>query len=190
MKEEIKKLFAESIEAKEKTIATQLQNIEAGAQIMIDSLGKGNKILICGNGGSAADSQHFATELVSRFEKDRKALPAIALTTDTSGLTATGNDFGFESVFSRQVEALGNKGDILIGFSTSGNSKNIIKAIDVANKKEMKIITFLGRDGGKIKDMKTDCNIIIPNNITARIQECHETIYHILCKLIEDSLFD
>jgi D-sedoheptulose 7-phosphate isomerase len=189
MKEIIKRLFAESIEAKQKTIETQLGNIEEAAQIIINSLKQGQKILICGNGGSAADSQHFATELVSRFEKDRAALPAIALSTDTSGLTATGNDFGFESVFSRQVEALGNKNDVFIGFSTSGNSKNIIKAIQVANEKEMKIISFLGRDGGKINNMNTSCNIIIPNQVTARIQECHETIYHILCKLIEDSLF-
>lgn len=189
MKNTIIKIFNDSIETKKKTLDTQIDNIESAAQILINSFRNKNKVLICGNGGSAADSQHFATELVSRFEKNRAALPAIALTTDTSGLTATGNDFGFDSIFSRQVESLGNKNDVFIGISTSGNSKNVIKAIEVAIKKEMKIITFLGRDGGLIKDMDTDCNIIIPAEVTARIQESHEIIYHILCKLIEDNLF-
>ena len=190
MKKEIQDLFKQSIEAKQKTIETQLNKIEKTALIMINTLKQGNKILICGNGGSAADAQHFATELVVRFEKNRKALPAIALTTDTSNATACSNDFGFEHLFERQVEALGNKDDLLIGISTSGNSPNVIKAIEMANQKEMKVITLLGKDGGKIKDMNIDCSIIIPNNVTARIQECHETIYHILCYLIEQNLFD
>jgi len=151
---------------------------------LIGTLSRGGKILICGNGGSAADSQHFAAELVGRFEKERRGLPAIALTTDTSILTAIGNDYGFDRVFSRQVEALATPTDLLIGISTSGNSENVLQAIAAA--KEIGCVTcgLTGRDGGKIAGA-VDLNINIPVQRTARAQEAHLTILHILCELIE-----
>lgn len=150
----------------------------------------GGKILFCGNGGSAADSQHLAAELVVRLRSSfqRPAIPAIALTVDTSILTAGGNDFGFDYVFSRQVEALGTSKDALIAISTSGNSPNVIKAIEEALKKNMLIIGFLGGDGGKIKEM-CQLSFISPSSNTARIQETHILVGHILCEIIEETLF-
>jgi D-sedoheptulose 7-phosphate isomerase len=149
------------------------------------------KILLCGNGGSAADCQHIATELMIRLSHDinRPALPAIALTTDTSNLTAGGNDIGFENVFARSVEGLGNDGDILIAISTSGNSPNIIKAVEKAHEKKMIVIGFLGGNGGKLKD-KVDLSIIIPSSNTQRIQEGHITIAHIICEIVERELLE
>lgn len=150
----------------------------------------GNKLLLCGNGGSAADCQHIATELMIRLSHhiQRPALPAIALTTDTSNLTAGGNDIGFENVFARNVEGLGNKGDVLLAISTSGNSPNVIKAVDVAQKKGMKVIGFLGGSGGKLKSL-VDLPIIIPSSNVQRIQEGHITVAHIICELVEDKLY-
>lgn len=157
------------------------------AKIIINSIKKGNKLLICGNGGSAADSQHFAAELVGRFKKDRKALPAISLTVDTSILTAWSNDYSFDTVFSRQVEAVGKKGDVLFGISTSGNSQNVIEAFKIANKTGIYTIALSGKDGGKMKKY-AKLNIIVPANDTARIQEAHILIIHILCSIIEKTL--
>jgi len=188
MKDKIKEIFEESIKTKEKTLE-YTDEIEKAAIIMIDSLKNNNKILICGNGGSAADAQHMAGELVGRFEKERKGLPCIALTTDTSILTAWINDYNYDSVFSRQIEALGNEGDILIGITTSGNSKNVIEAVEKAKQKNMKTIILSGKDGGKIREIDTDVNIVIPSNNTARIQESHITIIHMWCKIIEDEIF-
>lgn len=150
----------------------------------------GGKILFCGNGGSAADSQHLAAELVVRLRSyfQRPAIPAIALTVDTSILTAGGNDFGFDFVFSRQIEALGTSKDALVAISTSGNSQNVIKAIEEAQKKDMLIIGFLGGNGGKIKEM-CHHSFIAPSNNTARIQETHILVGHILCEIIEETLF-
>ncbi|MFI5237989.1 MAG: SIS domain-containing protein [Ignavibacteriales bacterium] len=150
----------------------------------------GNKLLLCGNGGSAADCQHIATELMIRLSHhiQRPALPAIALTTDTSNLTAGGNDIGFENVFARNVDGLGNKGDILLAISTSGNSPNVIKAVEMAHKKGMKVVGFLGGDGGKLKDT-VDLPIIIPSSNVQRIQEGHITVAHIICELVEDKLY-
>lgn len=150
----------------------------------------GGKILFCGNGGSAADSQHLAAELVVRLRSsfERPAIPAIALTVDTSILTAGGNDYGFDYVFSRQVEALGTSKDALIAISTSGNSPNVIKAIEQAQKKNMFVVGFLGGNGGKIKDM-CQLSFIAPSSNTARIQETHILVGHILCEIIEESLF-
>ena len=150
----------------------------------------GNKLLLCGNGGSAADCQHIATELMIRLSHhiQRPALPAIALTTDTSNLTAGGNDIGFENVFARNVEGLGNNGDILLAISTSGNSPNVIKAVDFSHKKGMKVIGFLGGNGGKLKD-KVDLPIVIPSTNVQRIQEGHITVAHIICELVEDKLY-
>ena len=150
----------------------------------------GNKLLLCGNGGSAADCQHIATELMIRLSHhiQRPALPAIALTTDTSNLTAGGNDIGFENVFARNVDGLGNKGDVLLAISTSGNSPNVVKAAEMANKKSMKVIGFLGGNGGKLKDT-VDLPIIIPSSNVQRIQEGHITVAHIICELVEDKLY-
>ncbi len=187
MEDTIKQIFQDSIETKQKVIQNLTKEIENSANILINSLKNNKKILICGNGGSAADAQHFATELIIRFEKDRKSLPAISLTTDTSTLTACSNDFGYDEVFKKQVESLGNEGDVLVGISTSGNSNNIINALNLAKEKGMKTICLNGKDGGKINSL--DSNLIIPSQNTARIQESHITIIHTWCKLIEESLF-
>lgn len=158
--------------------------------IMINAYKNGKKVLLCGNGGSAADCQHIATELMIRLSHDvnRPALPAIALTTDTSNLTAGGNDIGFENVFARNIEGLGNDGDVLIAISTSGNSGNIIKAVEKAKEKKMSVIGFLGGNGGKLKD-KVDIPIVIPSSNVQRIQEGHITIAHIICEQVERELF-
>lgn len=150
----------------------------------------GKKVLLCGNGGSAADCQHIATELMIRLSHDikRPALPAIALTTDTSNLTAGGNDIGFENVFARSIEGLGNEGDVLIAISTSGNSGNVIKAVDTAHERKMKVIGFLGGNGGKLKE-QVDLPIVIPSSNVQRIQEGHITIAHIICELVEKELY-
>ncbi len=157
---------------------------------LIESFKNGNKLLLCGNGGSAADSQHIAAEFMIRLAHDieRPAIPAIALTTDTSNLTAGGNDIGFENVFARNVEGLGQKGDVLLAISTSGNSKNILLAIDKAKEKGMKVIGFLGGTGGKCKDV-VHIPIVIPSSNTQRIQEGHITVAHIICELVEKSLY-
>lgn len=158
--------------------------------ILVPAFKNGNKLLLCGNGGSAADSQHIAAEFMIRLSHDlqRPAIPAIALTTDTSNLTAGGNDIGFENVFARNVEGLGNKDDVLLAISTSGNSENILLAIEKAKSKGMKVIGLLGGNGGKCKDI-VDLPIIIPSSNTQRIQEGHITVAHIICELVERSLF-
>lgn len=158
------------------------------AQRLIDTFQIGNKLLIMGNGGSAADAQHFAGEIVSRFRIERPGLPAIALSTDSSILTAIGNDYGFERVFSRQVEALASPGDAVIGISTSGNSPNVAKALEVARQAGCTTIGLLGKDGGSIKEL-CDIPLIIPSPDTPRVQEGHITIIHILCDLIEQGMF-
>ncbi|MBI4919412.1 SIS domain-containing protein [archaeon] len=194
MEELITRLIQESIEAK-KGLAPY--EIKKGAEILIGALKNKHKVLICGNGGSAAEAQHFSAELVGRFEKERTPLPAISLTTDTSNLTAIGNDYGFNQVFSRQVNALGNKDDVLVTLSTSGNSENIIEAVKTALLKEMIVINLLGRDGGKLLKLEKSGsfekekihNMIIKAENTARIQEAHLLIIHIWCKLIENELF-
>jgi len=153
----------------------------------IAALKRGNKIIIFGNGGSAADAQHIATEFVVRYRKNRRALPAIALTTDTSALTAIGNDFGFDHLFSRQVEALCVKGDVVIGISTSGNSENVLRALKTAKDLGAVTVAFGGGDGGKMKAL-ADHSIVIPTNVTARIQEMHITIGHMLCGAVEQAM--
>lgn len=177
-------IFEESARLKKDFVYEYSEAILNLGILIAKRLSMGNKILICGNGGSAADAQHFAAEIVGRFEKERKGYPAIALTTDTSALTAIGNDYGFEHIFSRQVEALGKKGDILIGISTSGNSQNVIKAVEAA--KDMGIFTvgFLGKDGGKLKDI-VDTAFIVNHQKTARIQEVHLTLEHAICNIID-----
>ena len=158
--------------------------VSAAAEILTKALGTGNKVLLMGNGGSAADAQHFAAEIVGRFRLERRGLPAIALSTDTSILTAIGNDYGFEAIFRRQVEALAVAGDVVIGISTSGSSKNVFTAMSLAREMGCLTIALLGRDGGTIKDI-VDLDLTIPSQDTPRVQEGHITIIHILCDLIE-----
>lgn len=164
----------------------QDQQIHDCGQALIDCLKNGGKLMICGNGGSAADSQHFAAELTGRFETNRKALAAIALSTDTSAITAIGNDFGFDEIFSRQVQALGKFGDCLVGISTSGNSKNVINAVIEAKKLGVKVVTLLGRQGGALKDL-SEYSVVVQSDRTARIQECHLLIEHIWCEMIDNN---
>ena len=156
--------------------------------LLSDALNRGNKLLVMGNGGSAADSQHFVAEIVGRFKMERRALPAIALSTDTSILTAIGNDYGFDVVFSRQVEALAAGGDVVVGISTSGNSPNVLQALHVAKARGCRTIGLLGKDGGSIK-AACDLALVVPSNDTPRIQEGHITIIHIVCDLVEKALF-
>ena len=166
-------------------LALNLENeIKEAALMLVSCINSGNKILLCGNGGSAADCQHFAAELVGRYKRNRKALSCIALTTDTSALSAIGNDFGFEFIFSRQVEALAKKGDVLIAISTSGKSKNIINALLEAKKADCKIIGLSGNGGGEMTKY-CDLNLIVPSDLTPRIQEIHLLIEHIICDILE-----
>ncbi|MCD6329645.1 MAG: D-sedoheptulose 7-phosphate isomerase [Candidatus Cloacimonetes bacterium] len=188
-----KELFDEALREHKKVIdgiEAFYPVIEAIASQMSEILQGGNKIMLCGNGGSAADAQHIATEFIVRFRGDfnRRSLPAIALTTDTSLLTACANDYGFDEVFKRQVEGLGNEGDLLIGISTSGNSPNVYKALEFANTQNIQTVLLAGRDGGTIAAI-AKYSIIIPHKDTARIQEAHITIGHILCRLTEELIF-
>ena len=186
MQDYIKKQLLESVEVKNALADKFINEIAAIAKTCADSIKSGGKIMFCGNGGSAADSQHLATELVVRLtaENDRQALPALALTTDSSILTACSNDYGFENVFSRQVEALGCAGDVLIGISTSGNSPNVIKAIECAQKRRLKTIGWSGKKGGKLAEV-ADQSLLVPSDDVQRIQEAHITIGHIIIGLIE-----
>jgi len=181
----IKEFLLEHIEVTKKVISLE-NEIQKATQICLNALKNGNKILIFGNGGSAADAQHIAAEFVGRYKKERISLPAIALTTDTSALTAIGNDYGYNEVFSRQVEGLANDGDVLIGISTSGNSENVYKAFKT--EKKVQKISLLGKNGGKIKEI-SDLAIIVPSNNTPRIQEMHITIGHIICEIIDNEEF-
>ncbi len=179
----------DSAATKKKMFEACSSDVLKAVDAIFNALNNKKKILLCGNGGSAADAQHIATELVIRMSKpNRPALPAIALTTDTSMLTAGGNDIGFDNVFSRQIEALGQSGDILIAITTSGNSENINRAIKEAKKRGLTVIGFLGKGGGDSKNL-VDVPIIIPSNDTQRIQEGHITLAHIICGMIEDELF-
>ena len=180
----------ESAETKLKIKDQLMEDILKAVNLFSTCFKGGNKLLLCGNGGSAADCQHIATELMIRLSHQiqRPALPAIALTTDTSNLTAGGNDIGFENVFARNVEGLGNKGDVLLAISTSGNSPNVIKAVEMAHRKGMKVIGFLGGNGGKLKSI-VDLPIVIPSLNVQRIQEGHITVAHIICELVEDKLY-
>lgn len=180
----------ESSETKLKIKDQLVDEILKAVDILVSSYKDGNKLLLCGNGGSAADCQHIATEFMIRLSHTikRPALPAIALTTDSSNLTAGGNDIGFENVFARNVEGLGALGDVLLAISTSGNSKNIIKAVETAHSKGMKVIGFLGGNGGELKAL-VDLPIVIPSSNVQRIQEGHITVAHIICELVEGKLY-
>jgi len=188
MKKTIELFIKDSITAKEIVLRNQVENIEKAARVIIESFKGGKKLLVFGNGGSAADSQHIAAELVGRFKMERKALPAIALTANTSILTAIANDYGYDVVFSRQIEALGAQGDVALGISTSGNSKNIIEALKKARSLGLKTIALSGGDGGSMKK-EADISIVVATKDTPRVQESHILISHIICALVEDGIF-
>lgn len=188
MQEKITQHIDQHIAVFQQVVAPMAADIARCATLMCDALRRGNKILVMGNGGSAADAQHFAAELVGRFLKNRAALPAIALTTDSSILTAVANDFGYEQIFSRQVEALAIAGDVVVGISTSGHSENVKQAIDLAKLMKVETVAFSGRDGGEIAT-QVDLALTVNSPDTPRIQEAHLTIIHILCDLIESELF-
>ncbi|MDP2831384.1 MAG: D-sedoheptulose 7-phosphate isomerase [Candidatus Omnitrophota bacterium] len=187
MYERIKDILLESIQVKEEILRNQIGQIAGIAQLMIDCLKKDGKVIVFGNGGSASDSQHIAAELVGRFKKDRSALAAIALTTNTSILTSLANDYGYDVVFSRQVEALGKKNDVVLGISTSGKAKNVALGIKQAKKMGIKTVALSGGDGGDIVKL-ADVSLVVPSKITARIQEAHITNAHIICEMIEQEL--
>jgi len=187
MKSKIEAQLRESIQVKQDLLASSVDVVAQIAETIIDCLNSGGKVLLCGNGGSAADAQHLAGELVGRFARERKALPAIALNTNTSVLTAVANDIGFENVFSRQVEALAGKHDVLIGLSTSGASANVLKAFEAARKIGCRTIAFTGRSSAKVKPA-TDICLPVPSDVTWRIQEAHITLGHIVCDLVEAAI--
>ena len=190
-KEFISQSLTESSNVKLLVLDKCYDEIIKAADILVDAVKSGKKIMLAGNGGSAADSQHIATEFMIRLSHDlnRPAIAAIALTTDSSNITAGGNDIGFENVIARSIEGLGNEGDVFICISTSGNSPNIIKAVEKAHDKSISVVGFLGGKGGKLAD-KCDVPIIVPSENTQRIQECHITIGHILCEIVERELYD
>lgn len=183
--------FDASIAAKQETLKRTLPDLLQAGQRLADALAAGHKVLSCGNGGSSGDAQHFSSELINRFERDRAALPAIALTTESSTVTAIGNDAGYDHVFSRSVEALGQPGDILLAISTSGNSANVVRAMDAAQARAMPIVAFTGRDGGDMADMlgEQDVELRAASDRTARVQEVHLLFIHCLCDFIDEALF-
>ncbi len=187
----ISRHFQDSIETKQRVVAALTPHIATASRAMVECLGRGGKILACGNGGSAGDSQHFAAELVGRFEREREPLAAIALTTDSSILTAVANDYSFDEIFSKQVRALGKPGDILFGISTSGNSKNVAAAIEAAHAKGMRVVGMTGRSGGKIASLMQSGDVLlnVDSPITTRIQEVHLLTLHCLCDAIDNLMF-
>ena len=191
MKQRIEESFRESIQPKIAAAEALPESIERAARLMVEALLRGNKILCCGNGGSAGDSQHFRSELLNRYERERPPLPAISLTTDTSTLTSIANDYSYSDVFSKQVRAIGQSGDILLAISTSGKSGNVIKAMETALAKDMHIVALTGKDGGDMAGLlgEQDVEIRVPSNRTARIQEVHLLAIHCLCDLIDELIF-
>jgi D-sedoheptulose 7-phosphate isomerase len=188
--ERIRSQFADSAQLKLAASDKLAAPIARAAGLITEALLADGKVLSCGNGGSAADAQHFAAEMVGRFERERPGLPAVALTTDTSILTAIGNDYAFDQVFAKQVRALGNKGDVLLAFSTSGNSANVIAAIDAAHEREVAVVALTGKGGGKIGNMlrDADVHICVPHERTTRVQEVHLLALHCLCDAIDNAL--
>ena len=188
--DKIKNIIRASMDTKQKLLNNEglLITIEKVISVITDAFKKGNRVYFCGNGGSAADAQHLAAEFSGRFYSDRKALPAEALHCNTSYLTAVANDYGFDWVYARMIDGIGQKGDVLVGLSTSGNSMNVIKAFEVAREKGMITIGFTGDAGGKMKG-HSDHLINIPSNDTPRIQECHITVGHIICQLVEEKIY-
>ena len=191
IQEQVTALFNASIETKNSAKAVLAEPIAMAIERMTAAFKAGNKILTCGNGGSAADAQHFSAELVCRFERERPGLPAVALTTDSSALTAISNDYAYNEVFAKQVNALGQPGDILLAISTSGNSANVLRAIEAAHDKGLTVVALTGRDGGNIANLMqdNDVEIRVPSNSTARVQEVHLLTIHCLCHQIDEVLF-
>jgi DnaA initiator-associating protein len=191
MLENIKKSFTESIQTKIAAAEELPVPIEKAANMMVQALIRGNKILSCGNGGSAGDAQHFSSELLNRYERDRPSLPAMALTTDSSTITSIANDYSYDEVFSKQIKALGQPGDILLAISTSGNSRNVINAMEAALARDMTIVALTGKDGGEMAGFlsENDVEIRVPSSRTARIQEVHLLVIHNLCESIDNALF-
>jgi D-sedoheptulose 7-phosphate isomerase len=188
MREKIEDILLESIRVKEELIRTCLSQIVEITELTAQCLKKDGKVILFGNGGSASDSQHIAAELVGRFRRERAGLPAIALTVNTSIITALANDYGYEVVFSRQIEALGEKNDLAIGISTSGKAKNVSAGIRQAKKMGLKTVALTGGDGGELSKL-ADVSLVVPASVTARVQEAHITIGHIICELVEEILF-
>lgn len=184
----IESLFLESIQAKQSFLRESISQILTCGEWMTEVLQSGKKILIFGNGGSSTDAMHIAGELVSRFYKERRGLPAIALGTNMATLTSISNDYSYENVFSREVEAYGEAGDLAIGISTSGNSRNVLKGIEKAKERGLKTVALTGGTGGQIRTL-ADLSLVVPSKLTPRIQECHITVGHILCELVEEALF-
>lgn len=184
MKQTLLQQVQAAIDLKRAFFDAELDHVLRQADDMAERLRRGCRILVCGNGGSAADAQHLAAELSGRYLKERRALAGIALTTDTSALTAIGNDYGFDQVFSRQVEALGRPGDLLIGISTSGNSPNVIRAVASAKELGVRTLGLLGRDGGQLRTLVDDA-LVVPSPVTARIQEIHQMVYHFWCEALD-----
>jgi len=191
IEQHIRQTFAASIETKQAAQELLPEAIARASDLMVSCLLRGNKILACGNGGSAGDSQHFSSELLNRFETERPSLPAIALTTDTSTLTSIANDYSYNEVFSKQVRALGQEGDILLAISTSGQSPNVIQAVQAAHDRGMNIVALTGKSGGDLAQHLAvqDVEVRVPSNSTARIQEVHLIVIHCLCDLIDRRLF-
>ncbi len=182
--------FNDSIQTKTRALETLAPVIAHAATVVIQALRNGHKLLSCGNGGSAADAQHFSSEMLNRFEQERPGLPAIALTTDTSTLTSIANDYHFNEIYAKQIRALGQSGDVLVAITTSGHSANILSATDAAHERAMRVIALTGRDGGALTSRlaKEDVEIRIPSNSTARIQEVHLLVIHCLCDLVDHQL--
>ncbi len=191
MQSRILQLFQASIQTKQQAMEVLAPPIELAGQLIVNALLNEGKILTCGNGGSAGDAQHFSSELLNRFERERPSLPAIALTTDSSTLTSIANDYSYNEVFSKQIRALGQPGDILLAISTSGNSTNVIQALQAAHDREMTVVALTGRNGGGMASLllPEDVEIRVPCDITARIQEVHLLVIHCLCDLIDNQLF-
>ena len=186
MKDRISSVIRESSRVKEAALAANLDALEKTAQAIIKAFQGRRRVFFCGNGGSAADSQHLAAEFVGRFQKERGALPALALTTDSSILTSLANDYSFDVVFARQIEALGNSGDVLVGISTSGRSPNVLKAFEKARELGMTTVAFTGNDGG-LMARAADIAVIVPSKVTARVQEAHIALLHAICEVVEDA---
>ena len=190
-REEINDIFYRSIAAKEKSLEQLGDKIVEAGNILANCLQKGGKILLCGNGGSAADAQHFAAELINRFEIERPSLPALALTTDCSVITSIGNDYSYSKIFSKQIDALGDEKDVLVVLTTSGSSANILEAVRSAKNKKMEVLVLSGKDGGNLKELLEEgaLELRVPADSTARIQEVHILILHCLCYLVEKRIF-
>jgi D-sedoheptulose 7-phosphate isomerase len=187
LEQRIQQQFFDSADLKYAAAEILSKPIADAVSAVVGSITGGGKVLACGNGGSASDAQHFAAEFIGRFERERPGLAAIALTTDSSILTAVGNDYSFEAIFAKQVQALGNPGDVLLAISTSGNSANVLAAVEAAHAKEMTVIALTGRGGGKMRDQltETDVHICVPHERTARIQEVHLLVLHCLCDAVD-----